>query len=59
MTAKNLAQAHAGYLVETLLTHDLNLPDTQEKLVHLIAYHYRSAFIHGYKHGAEDGQVSA
>lgn len=47
--AKQLAQEHWNYLEQLLLTH--NIPVEQ---INIIGFHYKTAFIHGYKHSQED-----
>lgn len=47
--AEQLAQAHWGYIEGLLLAHNL----TQAE-VDAAAYHYTTAFVHGYKHAMED-----
>jgi hypothetical protein len=45
---KALAEAHWGYVREVLLAHD-EFAEIAEKC----GFHYRSAFVHGFKHGVE------
>lgn len=47
--AKQLAEEHAGYIEELLEAHD-----EPEDVRKMILFHYKSSFIHGYKHGQED-----
>ena len=47
--AEKLAEAHWSYIKELLLTHGEHI-DNVEK----IGFHYKSAMIHGYKHGVAD-----
>lgn len=44
-----LAKEHWGYICEVLKIHQAD-----EILISLIELHYKTAFIHGYKHGQED-----
>ena len=46
--AANLAIAHWSYIEATLRAHDVDDGD-----IKIAAHHYRSAFVHGYKHGIE------
>ena len=45
-TAAQLADEHWGYVKELLELHDASQ-------VRTVGWHYRTAFIHGYKHGQE------
>ena len=47
--AKQLARDHWGYIKQLLLTHGVPIEQ-----VNVIGFHYKTAFIHGYKHGQED-----
>ncbi len=49
MDSKELAEAHWGYIKQLLKAH--NEP---ELVIGLIGFHYKSAFIHGYKHAEEE-----
>ena len=49
-TATNLAVEHWEY-IENLLR--VSLPDEQRKSLTMIAFHYQTAFVHGFKHGVE------
>lgn len=49
--AKELAEAHWGYIYSVLEAH--NVRDVE---IETIGFHYKSAFIHGYGHGAEDAR---
>ncbi len=44
--AEQLAEDHWGYVEELLVKHEI-------KGIKIIEFHYKSAFIHGYKHGEE------
>lgn len=46
--AKKLSYEHWKYIRELLLIHGL---DNEE--VEMVGFHYKTAFIHGYKHGQE------
>ena len=46
---EKLANDHWSYVAEVVETHEEGL-DVIEKC----EFHYKSAFIHGYKHGVED-----
>lgn len=48
-SAKDLADAHWSYVKEVL---GLHVPN--DAVIGEIGFHYKSAFIHGYKHGKED-----
>lgn len=52
--AAELAEAHWGYVSDLLNAHDLPARD-----IETIGFHYRSAFIHGYKHAVEDAMEAA
>lgn len=45
---KKLSEDHWKYIKELLLVHGLNEVD-----INTIGFHYKAAFIHGYKHGQE------
>lgn len=47
--AKQLACEHWAYIKQLLLTHGVPIEQ-----VNIIGFHYKSAFVHGYKHGQED-----
>ena len=47
--AKELAEAHWGYIQKVLGTHDVSNSQIEK-----IKFHYITSFIHGYKHGVED-----
>jgi len=47
--AKELAEAHWGYVRGILEAHGI-----EEKKMKEVAYHYPTAFVHGYKHAIED-----
>lgn len=49
--AKALAEAHWGYVMRVLIEHD-----ECEETVKKCAFHYVSAFVHGFKHGVESCQ---
>ena len=51
MTPEELADAHWEYLKERLKIHG-----EYGSAIELIEYHYKTAMIHGYKHGQEDAQ---
>lgn len=44
-----LASDHWNYIEGILKAHDLD-----DKYIKTIEYHYKTAFIHGYKHAMED-----
>lgn len=46
--AKKLSEDHWKYVKEILFIHGL---DNEE--IEMIGFHYKSSFIHGYKHGQE------
>ena len=46
--AKKLAEAHWDYIGEFLRIHG-----EDKKNIEIIGWHYRTALIHGYKHGQE------
>lgn len=48
-TSKQLADEHWGYIVGLLEAHE-----EDNKLIDQIGFHYKSAFIHGYKHAMEE-----
>lgn len=47
--SKQLACEHWAYVKQLLLTHGVSIEQ-----VNIIGFHYKTAFIHGYKHGQED-----
>lgn len=47
--AKKLADAHWSYVRDMLLAHD-----EDSDIIEKCGFHYRTAFIHGFKHGVED-----
>lgn len=47
--AKKLAQEHWSYLERLLLTHHVS-----SDIINIVKFHYKSAFVHGYKHGQEN-----
>lgn len=47
-TSKQLAEEHWGYIEALLKAHE------EEYNIKQIEFHYKSAFIHGYKHAIED-----
>jgi hypothetical protein len=49
---KELADAHWSYIESLLATHN-NSPEE----IDVIGFHYKTAFIHGYKHAVEDLNV--
>ena len=50
--AKKLAEEHWRYVGDLLLTHG-----EPEHNVNVIGWHYKAAFIHGYKHAMEDATI--
>jgi len=50
-TATELADAHWSYVEELLMAHQV-----PAAMVDNAKFHYKSAFIHGYKHAMEDSQ---
>jgi len=49
--AKELADQHWKYIKNLLLIHKVESPE-----LITIGFHYKSALIHGYKHGWDDAQ---
>ena len=47
-TAAELAEAHWEYVESVLRAHGV-----EDEATEVYAFHYKTAFIHGYKHGAE------
>ena len=47
--AKQLSNEHWTYIEKLLRTH--NTPDRD---IRLVEFHYKTAFIHGYKHALEE-----
>jgi hypothetical protein len=47
--AEELAEAHWQYIKGILLVHDVTPAEIVE-----CGYHYKTAFVHGYKHAIED-----
>lgn len=47
--AEELAEEHWGYMYSVLRAHDMLIPE-----IELLSSQYKSAFVHGYKHGQED-----
>ena len=45
---EELAKAHWDYIEKLLITHDVMGEERN-----IIGFHYKTAFIHGYKHGVE------
>jgi len=56
--AEKLAEAHWQYVkeaLETVMPHDTEEDKKiNEEVLDIIGFHYKTAFIHGYKHGVED-----
>jgi hypothetical protein len=50
--AVKLAEEHWNYVESVLAT-----SGHTEENIKLIGFHYKSAFVHGYKHGRQDGEV--
>jgi hypothetical protein len=50
--AETMANAHWSYVAHVLRTQDCY----SERIIDMIGFHYKAAFIHGYKHGVEDAQ---
>ncbi len=48
-----LAQDHWDYIETLLYKHGLKF-----EILNVIGFHYKSAFIHGYKHGVTDSKSS-
>lgn len=46
---EKLADAHVEWVLRVLQAHEVD-----PRIVLLVGFHYREAFIHGYKHGIED-----
>lgn len=61
-TAEKLAEAHWEY-IEALLRNEINASNEPseclERYIQSIGFHYKTAMIHGYKHGVIDGFESA
>lgn len=51
--AQHLADAHWTYIARLMYAHD-----EDEEIMELCGFHYRTAFIHGYKHALEDTDVA-
>jgi len=47
--ANRTAIAHWSYIEQVLLTHG-----EDKNIIEKIGFHYKSAMIHGYKHGLDD-----
>ena len=47
--ANELADAHWGYVSEVLKKHMVS-----DNMIEIAGFHYKSAFVHGYKHAIED-----
>lgn len=47
--AKQLAEAHAGYIESLLEAHG-----EDKEVIEKILFHYKTSFIHGFKHGQEE-----
>lgn len=52
--AENLAEAHWGY-IQGVLEHAYKEASGGEEYVKEIGYHYKTAFVHGWKHAKEEG----
>lgn len=50
--AIELSEAHWLYVKAVLMAHGMD-----KTLIELCGFHYQSAFVHGYKHGAEDAST--
>lgn len=48
--AQALAESHWEYINELLRIHD----GIDDETIRMCQFHYKSAFVHGYKHGVED-----
>ncbi len=46
---RKLAQEHWGYIAGILRTHK-----EREDIIEIIGDHYRTSFIHGFKHGIQE-----
>jgi len=63
-TSKKLAHDHWAYIQKTLEKQNKNMCEIFQKpdqklldvAMEIIEYHYKTAFIHGYKHGKKDGK---
>ena len=44
-----IAEAHWNYIKDLLLNHKISKNE-----INLIGFHYKTAFVHGYKHGQEE-----
>lgn len=52
--ATELAEAHWSYVEGVMRAHDL-----PEESIRECGFHYRSAFVHGWKHSAEEAAKEA
>ena len=52
MEIKKLVDEHWKYIEGLLMVHG----ETPEKNMRVIEYHYKTAMLHGYKHGQEEAQ---
>ena len=50
--AEELATAHAGYIRSVL-----EVSGVPESTIDQCMFHYKTAFVHGYKHGVEDSET--
>ena len=46
--ARNLSEAHWNYIYDLLMRHDID-----DDVIDIVDFHYRTAFEHGFGHGAE------
>lgn len=51
--AEELAEAHWGYIEGILAVHNVTIAE-----ITACGYHYKAAFVHGYKHALEDLEES-
>ena len=51
--AWELAEEHWQY-VRAVLEHDFRENEESKAIIEVIGFHYKTAFVHGYKHGVED-----
>ena len=51
--AKDLAEAHWQFIHDLMMA----MPTVEQGDIDIAAFHYQSAFIHGYKHAQEDADV--
>lgn len=52
--AEELAHAHWGYIEGILAVHNVTIDE-----ITACGYHYKTAFVHGYKHALQDNEKLA